>query len=91
MVKSIDDERLSPAELDRLAMMDLLPPWRQPQPTPFNEVGFYVIDSAFNVLTRVDTEREAMLFATQQNFATSVVDVYGTELDALVIAEVGGR
>ena len=88
MVKSIDDERLSPAELDRLAMMHILP---RPYPTTFNEVGFYVVDTEFNVLTRVDTEREAMLFATQQNFATSVVDVYGTELDAVVIAEVGGR
>jgi len=59
----------------------------------FDEVGFYVIDSAGNVLTRVDTERQAMLFATQQNSTTllCVVDVYGPELDALVIAEVGGR
>ena len=57
----------------------------------FDEVGFYVMDSEFNVLTRVATEREAMLFATQQDSATSVVDVYGPELDAIVIAEVGGR
>jgi len=57
----------------------------------FDEVGFYVMDSEFNVLTHVATEREAMLFATQQDSATSVVDVYGPELDAIVIAEVGGR
>lgn len=54
----------------------------------FDEVGFYVMDSDFNVLTRVGTEREAMLFATQQDSATSVVDVYGPDLDAIVIAAV---
>lgn len=59
----------------------------------FDEVGFYVIDAGGHVLTRVDTERQAMLFATQQDSSTllSVVDVYGPELDAVVIAEIGVR
>ena len=59
----------------------------------FDKAGFHVVDSAGNVMTRFATEKQAMLFATKQNSPTllSVVDVYGPDLDAIVIAEVKGR